>query len=112
MSLYEFLFSQDSLIIQYKGLDIVIVPGQKVHVRSQRFKDWMNDGVIQSIYKMGVYVTYGHSHYFSTFTRGNTKWVPLESITTDLRFPEPRALKSVQRQDLVEEESSDEALPS
>ena len=105
MSLYEFLFSQDSHH-RVQG------PGHcHRHVRSQRFKDWMNDGVIQSIYKTGVYVTYGHSHYFSTFTRGNTKWIPLESITSDLRFPEPRALKSVQRQDLVEEESSDE-LPN
>ena len=111
--MYEYLFSQDSLIIKCKGLDIVIVPGQPCHVRSQRFKDWMTDGVIQSIYKSGVYVTYGHSHYFSMFTRGNTKWVPLESITSDLRFPTPRALKSVQRSDLPQdEESSDEDLPN
>ena len=111
--MYEYLFSQDSLIIKYKGLDIVVVPGQPCHVRSQRFKDWITDGVVKSIYKSGVYVSYGHSHYFSGFTRGNVKWIPLESVTSDLRFPSPRALKSVQRSDLSQdEESSDEALPN
>ena len=112
-SLYEWLFSQDSLVIQYKGLDIVIVPGMSCHVRSKRLQEWCTDGVVKSIYKSGVKVTYGHSYYFSTFTRGNDKFIPLETIITDLRFPSPRMLKSVTKQDLKEDSSSDDsALPT
>jgi hypothetical protein len=104
---YEYLFSQDSLVIQYKGLDIVIVPGMSCHVRSKRLQKWCLDGIIKSIFKSGICVSYGHSHYFSAFTRGNTKFINLEAITTDLRFPEPRMLKTVTKEDL--ESSSSEA---
>ena len=110
--LYEWLFSQDSLVINYKGLDIVIVSGMKCHVRSKRLQNWCFDGIVKSIYKSGVCVSYGHSHYFSTFTRGNEKFVPLETITTDLRFPDPRMLKPVAKADLQPDSSSEGSLPS
>ena len=99
-SLYEWMFSQDSLIVNYKGLEIVIQPGQHVHVRSKRLQSWLTDGRVQSIYKTGVYVSYGHSMYFSGFTRGNTKFVALKDITSDLRFPSPKALKAISREDV------------
>jgi hypothetical protein len=111
-SIYEYFFSQDSLVINYRGLDIVIVPGMKVHVRSKRLQEWCLDGIVKSIYKSGIYVSYGHSHYFSAFTRGNTKFVPLDAITKDLRFPDPRCLKAVLKADLKDEESSDDSAPS
>jgi len=110
--LYEWLFSQDSLVIDYRGLAVVIVPGMQTHVRSKRLQEWCTDGIVKAIYKSGIYVTYGHSHYFSTFTRGNTKFVPVEDITKDLRFPDPRCLKAVTKADLVKEDSSDDSLPS
>lgn len=117
MSLYEYLFSQDSLILKYRGLDIVIVPGQKCHVRSKRLQTFCFDGIVKSIYKTGVTVTYGHSHYFGLMTRGNTKFIPIDQITKDLRFPDPRALKSVLKSDLPEghessSEGDDDPLPN
>ena len=110
MSLYEYLFSQDSLIIRYRGMDVIIVPGQACHVRSKRLQNWVEDGHVTSVYKSGVYVSYGHSMYFSGFSRGNVKWIPLEKISEDLRFPTPRAIKAVTRYDLPAAE--DEPLPS
>ena len=109
--MYEYLFSQDSLIIRYRGMDIIIVPGQACHVRSKRIKDWVEDGHVVSIFKTGVYVSYGHSMYFSGFSRGNTKWIPLDKIAEDLRFPTPRAIKPVTRYDLPSG-CDDEPLPS
>ena len=107
-AIYEYLFSQDSLVIKYRGINIVIVPGMQCHVRSKRLQMWCLDGVVKSIYKSGLNVSYGHSHFFNMFTRGNSKFIPLEAITTDLRFPFPRMLKSVSKEDLADEESSDE----
>jgi hypothetical protein len=104
-AIYEYLFSQDSLVIKYRGLNIVIVPGMACHVRSKRLQAWCLDGVVKSIYKSGLNVTYGHSHFFNSLTRGNSKFVSLEAITTDLRFPSPKMLKAVSREDLVDEGS-------
>ena len=109
-SIYEYLFSQDSLVVRYKGVECVIVPGMRCHVKSKRLGEWCPDGIVKSIFKSGLYVTYGHRHYFSAFTRGNCKWIPLESITSELRFPEARCLKPVLKADLVDD--SEDSLPS
>jgi len=107
--LYHWLFSSDSLIIQYRGLELCIRPGDSCHVKSDRLAKWCEDGVIKSCYKSGVYVSYGHSYYFGSFTRGNVKFVALKDITELLRFPHPQALQPVNRNDLKVEE---ESLPS
>jgi hypothetical protein len=111
-SLYEYLFSQDSLIIKYNNLDVVVTPGMPVHVNSKRLQTWCTDGIVKSIYKSGINVSYGHSHYFGMFSRGNSKFILLPNITTELRFPSPRCVKKVDRQDLVESrEGSSDASP-
>ena len=111
-AVYEYLFGMDSLIVRYKHHDVVITPGQKVHVRSERLETWCFDGIVKSVFKTGVVVTYGNDTYFGllALTRGNTKFIPLDKITTHLRFPAPRILKSVDRQDLVREDQG--RLPS
>ena len=99
-ALYHYLFASDCLIITYNGLSLCIRPGDPCHVKSERLGQWCLDGVVKSCYKGGVYVAYGHSHYFGMFTRGNEKYVPLEKITELLRFPNPHALKPIDKKDL------------
>ena len=105
-SVYEYLFGMDSLIVRYKQYDVVITPGQKVHVRSERLETWCFDGIVKSVFKTGVVVTYGNDSYFGTLalTRGNTKFIPLDKVTTHLRFPAPRILKPVERADLHQDD--------
>jgi hypothetical protein len=100
--LYEYFFSQDSLVVKCGKLDIIIIPGMSVHVKSKRLQAWCTDGIIKSIYKSGVYVSYGHAHYFNFFTRGNQKFVSLTAIPEELRFPAPLCLKPVEKNDLEE----------
>ena len=80
----------------YKGYEIVITPGQKVHCRSDRFDTWFEDAIVTNIYKDSLVVSYGFSEYFGSFSfsRGNTKTIKRDEIAKFLRFPDASLVRS------------------
>ena len=93
--MYNYLFGQNSLIINYRNYEIVIKPGDHCHVKSDRFETWFLDGVVTECYRDSLTVSYGFSQYFGfALTRGNTKSIKCNEITKFLRFPNASVLRS------------------
>ena len=121
-SLYSYLFSQSSLIVNYRSVNIIIRPGDECHCKSERFKRWFIDGRVIEVFQSGVKVRYGLGEYFGvSFTRGNTKYIPIAEMQRILRFPNPSVIKSaltkkeqslfVQKLLEEEEDSEEGSLP-
>ena len=88
--MFSLLFGQQSSVVHYRGFDIVIKPGQRVHVKSDRFDKWFFDGIVTEIYRDTLIVSYGFSEFFGTFSfsRGNTKTIKKDEVVKFLRFPD------------------------
>lgn len=104
--MYNFIFGQNALVVDYKGYQILLRPGQKCHCRSDRYDMWFTDGIITEIYKDSVVVTYGFGQYFGfSFSRGNSKTVKRDEIIKYLRFPNASLVRSA-KSDLTSEEAA------
>ena len=84
------------MVIDYKGFNIIIRPGDHVHVKSDRFDKWFCDGIVREIYRDSIVVMYGYKEYFGySLSRGNTKTIQKDEITKFLRFPQAHMVRSV-----------------
>jgi len=88
-SLYDWAFSADGCLIKdpEKDIKVLLLPGDKVSVFSDRHQCWFEDGVITSTYRDGIRVQYGLDRYFGfSLAKGNSKYLKTADINQKVRL--------------------------
>lgn len=85
-ALYDWAFSSDGTFVRTNDGQILLMPGDKVRVFSDRHKCWFDDGVVECTYRDGIRVRYGLNRYFGfAMSKGNVKFLPTSLIEQKVR---------------------------
>jgi len=88
-ALWDWAFSSDGTIYKLASSQkkILLMPGDKVRVFSDRHQCWFDDGVVECTYRDCIRVKYGLERYFGfSLTKGNRKYLKTADIEKKIRI--------------------------
>ena len=89
LALYDWAFSCDGCVVKEpeKDIHLLIMPGDKVEVFSDRHQCWFNDGIVTATFRDGIRVQYGMERYFGfALSKGNSKYLKTSEVHNKIRL--------------------------